>query len=44
MDAVVTRLELGKHILNKQATGELPPSTITLEEINGESGSPIQQN
>jgi hypothetical protein len=44
MDAVITRLELGKHILNKQSGVENPPSAASLEEINGDSGSPIRQN
>jgi serine/threonine-protein kinase len=44
MDEVVTRLELGKHILNKQTGVETPPSAETMEEINGDSGAPITQS
>jgi serine/threonine-protein kinase len=43
MDAVVMRLELGKHILNKQ-TGDVAPVSLTGEDLNDDSGAPIAQN
>jgi serine/threonine-protein kinase len=43
MDEVITRLELGKHILNKQSGAEMPPSTTTIDDLNGDSGAPVAQ-
>jgi serine/threonine-protein kinase len=43
MDEVITRLELGKHVLNKQSGIETPPSQATLQQMSGESGAPIKQ-
>jgi serine/threonine-protein kinase len=43
MEEVITRLELGKHILNKQSGMEVPPSTAIVDDINGDSGAPVAQ-
>jgi eukaryotic-like serine/threonine-protein kinase len=43
MDEVITRLELGKHILNKQSGIETLPSAAIVDDINGDSGAPISQ-
>jgi serine/threonine-protein kinase len=44
MDAVITRLELGKHVLLKQITADSTPPAATMDELNDDSGAPIAQS